>query len=127
MEADALPCFPPWPESCSGLAAQKGKTMLWTVMKKFVMAALLAAFAGAPSVAWAGTTGGRSAPVSDTNGRRQVASAPVEAFSGEAAGYAAREAATPALAQFAGGGGGIYIGSGAVVVILLVIIIVLLL
>ena len=48
------------------------------------------------------------------------------AFPGEAAGYAAREAAAPALAQFAGGGGGIYIGSGAVVVLLLVIIIVLL-
>ena len=98
-------------------------------MKKFVMALLLAAFAGAPSVAWAGTTGGRSAPIGHTNGRPQVAPAPapVDVFSGEAAGYAAREAATPALAQFAGGGGGIYIGSGALVVILLVIIIVILL
>jgi len=98
-------------------------------MKKLVMAALLAAFAGAPSMAWAGTTGGRSAPIGDANGRRQVASAPapVDVFPGEAAGYAAREAATPALAQFAGGRGGIYIGSGAVVVILLVIIILILL
>jgi hypothetical protein len=98
-------------------------------MKKFVMAALLAAFACAPSVAWAGTTGGRSAPIGDTNARRQVAPAraPVDVFPGEAAGYAAREAAAPALAQFAGGSGGIYIGSGAVVVILLVIIIVILL
>lgn len=95
-------------------------------MKRFVMAALLAAFACAPSAAWAGTTGGPSAAIGDTNARRQVAPAPVDLFPGEAAGYAAREAAAPALAQFAGGGGGIYIGSGAVVVLLLVIIIVLL-
>ena len=92
------------------------------------MAALLGAFAGAPSVGWAGTTGGPSAPIGDTNARRQVAPAPapVDVFPGEAAGYAAREAAAPALAQFAGGGGGIYIGSGALIVILLVIIIVIL-
>ena len=95
-------------------------------MKRFVMAALLAVFACAPSVAWAGTTAGPAAPMGDPNARRQVAPAPVGVFPGKAAGYAAREAAAPALAQFAGGGGGIYIGSGAVVVLLLVIIIVLL-
>ena len=96
-------------------------------MKRFVMAALLAVFACAPSVAWAGTTAGPAAPIGDANAAaEQVAPAPVGVFPGEAAGYAAREAAAPALAQFAGGGRGIYIGSGAVVVLLLVIIIVLL-
>jgi hypothetical protein len=46
---------------------------------------------------------------------------------GEAADYAAREAAAPELANFAGGRGGIYIGGGTVVVVLLVVVIVLLL
>jgi hypothetical protein len=39
--------------------------------------------------------------------------------------YAAREAAAPQLAGFAGGSGGIYIGTGALVVALLVVVIVL--
>lgn len=92
------------------------------------MAALLAAFAFAPSVGWAGTTGARSTVAGDTIARRQAAPAPVDPSPSEAATYAAREAAAPALAAFAGGsGGGIYIGGGALVVILLVIIIVILL
>jgi len=40
--------------------------------------------------------------------------------------YAAREAAAPQLASFAGGSSGIYIGTGALVVVLLVVVIVLL-
>ena len=93
------------------------------------MVALLAALACAPSVAWAGTTGARSAPVGDTIARRPAATAPapVDSSGGEAASYAAREAAAPALGEFAGGRDGIYIGGGAVVVLLLVIIIILIL
>ncbi len=90
------------------------------------MAALVGALAGAPSVGWAGTTGAPLLGVVDTNAPREVRPAPAAALSGEAADYAAREAAAPALGQFAGGGGGIYIGSGALVIILLVIIIVIL-
>lgn len=44
---------------------------------------------------------------------------------GSAPDYAAREAAAPQLAEFAGGGGGIYIGTGALVVGLIVLIVIL--
>jgi hypothetical protein len=91
------------------------------------IAALLAAFVCAPSFGWAETTGARSTDVGDSIARRPVVPAPVESSRGEAADYAAREAAAPALASFAGGGGGIYIGGGALVVVLLVVIIVILL
>lgn len=91
------------------------------------MVALLAALACAPSVAWAGTTGARAAAVGDGIARRPAAPAPVDSTGGDAANYAAREAAAPALAEFAGGREGIYIGGGVVVVLLLVIIIILIL
>lgn len=90
------------------------------------MAALLAAFVCAPSSGWAETTGARSTAVGDSIARQPAVPAPVESSRGEAADYAAREAADPSLAAFAGGGGGIYIGGSALVVVLLVIIIVLL-
>ena len=95
-------------------------------MKRFAIAALLAVFACAPSVGWAETTGAPSTAAGDTIARRNAVSAPVDPSAGEAASYAAREAAAPALGAFAGGHGGIYIGGGALVVILLVIIIVIL-
>ena len=95
-------------------------------MKKRVMAALLAAFASAPSLGWAGTTGARTTVVSGAIAPREAAPAPVDSSPTEAAAYAAREAAAPSLADFAGGGGGIYIGGSAVVVLLLVIIILIL-
>ena len=95
-------------------------------MKRFAIAALLAVFACAPSVGWAETNGARSTAAGETIAVRNAASAPVDSSAGEAAGYAAREAASPALGAFAGGHGGIYIGGGALVVILLVIIIVIL-
>jgi hypothetical protein len=41
--------------------------------------------------------------------------------------YAAREAAAPQLAEFAGGSGGIYIGTGVLVVALVVVVIILVL
>jgi len=96
-------------------------------VKRLAIAALLAAFVCAPSFGWAETTGARSTDVGDSIARRPVVPAPVESSRGEAADYAAREAAAPALASFAGGGGGIYIGGGALVVVLLVVIIVILL
>jgi len=89
------------------------------------MVALLAALACAPSVAWAGTTAARAAAVGDTIAPRPAPPAPVDVSRGDAASYAAREAAAPALGAFAGGRDGIYIGGGAVVVLLLVIIIIL--
>ena len=96
-------------------------------MKKLAMVVLLAALFCAPSVAWAGTIGVRPAAVGDTIARRPAAPAPVDPSAGDAANYAAREAAAPALGAFAGGRDGIYIGGGAVVVLLLVIIIILIL
>jgi len=95
-------------------------------VKRFAIAALVAAFVCAPSSGWAATTGARSTAVGDSIARQPARPAPVESSRGEAADYAAREAAAPALAAFSGGGGGIYIGSGAIVIVLLVIIIVIL-
>ena len=91
------------------------------------MAALLAAFACAPSFAWAEMAGARSTVVGDPIARRHAAPAPVDSSRGEAADYAAREAAAPALGQFEGGEAGIYIGGSAVGVLLLLLIIVIIL
>jgi hypothetical protein len=95
-------------------------------MKKLTIAALLVALACAPSVVWAEPPGGRRESVGDVQTRQPAVPAPADSSRSEAVDYAAREAAAPALAEFAGGGGGIYIGSGALVVVLLVVIIVLL-
>jgi hypothetical protein len=92
-----------------------------------VSAALLVALAGLPSIAQANVTRASPPPVGAAPGPRVAVPAPVADSQTDAADYAAREAAAPALAEFAGGGGGIYIGSGALVVVLLVIIIVILL
>jgi len=97
-------------------------------MKRLVAAALLAALAGTPSIAAANITRASPPAVAAVPGLPVAAvPAPVAGSRAEASDYAAREAAAPALAEFAGGGGGIYIGSGAVVIILLVVIIVILL
>jgi hypothetical protein len=95
-------------------------------MKRLTIAALLVALACAPSVVRAETPSARPESVADVQPRQPAVPAPADSSRSEAATYAAREAAAPALAEFAGGGGGIYIGSGAVVILLLVIIIVLL-
>ena len=95
-------------------------------MKKLTIAALLVALACAPSVVRAETPGGRSQSMGDVEARQPAGPAPADSSRSEAADYAAREAAAPALAAFAGGGGGIYIGSGALVIVLLVVIILLL-
>jgi hypothetical protein len=88
--------------------------------------ALLATLAGAPSFARAATV---NAPLAATAAVAEVAGGsrvPVRAAPGDAADYAAREAATPDLGKFEGGRGGIYIGGGTVVVVLLVVLIVIL-
>jgi len=95
-------------------------------VKRFAIAALLAAFACIPSVGWADTIAARSAPAGQSIARPPAATAPVETSAGEAADYAAREAATPALGAFEGGRDGIYIGAGALVVVLLIVIILIL-
>ncbi len=91
-------------------------------------AALLAALAGAPSLARAATVDVplAAAAVAEVAGGSPVSRIPVRAAPGDAADYAAREAATPLLGKFEGGRGGIYIGGGTVVVILLVVLIVIL-
>jgi hypothetical protein len=96
-------------------------------MKKLTIAALLVALACAPSVVRAETSGGHRESVGDAQTRQPAVPAPANSSRSEAADYAAREAAAPTLADFAGGGGGIYIGSGAVVILLLVVIILILL
>jgi hypothetical protein len=97
-------------------------------MKALVAVATLLALAGTPSIAAANITRASPPVVAQTTGLPVAAvPAPVAGTRADASDYAAREAAAPALAEFAGGGGGIYIGSGAVVIILLVIIIVILL
>ncbi len=91
--------------------------------------ALLVALACAPSIARAGTVNAplaAPAAVAEVAGGSPVSRAPVRAAPGEAADYAAREAATPRLGKFAGGRGGIYIGGGTLVVVLLVVLIVIL-
>jgi hypothetical protein len=93
-------------------------------MKRLIAAALLAVLAGVPSIAQANVT--RASPPALGTVPGLPAPAPVAGSRAEATGYAAREAAAPALAEFAGGGGGIYIGSSALVVVLLVIIIIIL-
>ena len=96
-------------------------------MKALIAVATLLALAGTPSIAAAEITRASPPAVAAVPGRPVAAPAPVAESRAEATDYAAREAADPALAEFAGGGGGVYIGSGAVVIILLVIIIVILL
>jgi hypothetical protein len=91
--------------------------------------ALLAALAGAPSIARAGGADARvarPAAVAELAGEAPASGAPGRAAPGEVADYAAREAASPQLGNFAGGRGGIYIGGGTVVVVLLVVLIILL-
>jgi hypothetical protein len=87
--------------------------------------ALLLALAGAPSLARAATVNVplAAAAVAEVAGGSPV---PVRAAPGDAANYAAREAATPELGKFEGGSSGIYVGGGTVVVILLVVLIVIL-
>ena len=99
--------------------------MLWTlamigrVVKTALVAALLTAVSGVPSLAQANTISEPAATPRETSGARRAAATVM-------ADYAAREAAAPELAQFTGGNGGVYIGGGLLTVVLLVLLIVIL-
>jgi hypothetical protein len=96
-------------------------------MKKLLISALLAAILCVPTFAQAGIE-----PVSHTALRalpraQSTVTAPSKVSPDSARDYAAREAAAPQLAEFAGGGGGIYVGTGVLVVALVVVVIILVL
>ena len=94
-------------------------------MKKLIAGALLVALLELPSIAAATTTRGVPAMVDRAPARRVARPAPIAGATADASEYAAREAASPALAQFEGGGsGGIYIGGSALTVVLIVLLIV---
>jgi hypothetical protein len=97
-------------------------------MKRILTAALLVAFAIAPSLAQAATV--TAAPLAPTAaaegpGQPQVSSKPSGAALSGPAGYAAREAATPALGNFRGGSVVIFLGGGAVFVLVIVLVVLL--
>ncbi|HET6148533.1 MAG TPA: hypothetical protein VFH68_13450 [Polyangia bacterium] len=96
-------------------------------MKKLITCSLLACLVcllplarTASAAPTSGAAAGR--PIAQT-----TATAPLAPAAGDARAYAARESASPALAEFRGGDGGLYIGGGAVTVLLLVIIILIIL
>jgi hypothetical protein len=96
--------------------------------KRFMTALLLLAFAGAPSLARAGTINtAPSAPaaVAELPGEPPASSAPATA-PGETADYAAREAAAPELGKFQGGSV-VVITGGTLLIVLLIVLIVLVL
>ncbi|MGA7741141.1 MAG: hypothetical protein ABSF35_20460 [Polyangia bacterium] len=94
-------------------------------MKKLITGVLLVALSFAPSIALAGIPGEPSAAVTETPGVQLAESALVDNSLTGAPNYAAREAATPQLAQFEGGSGGIWIGTGVLVVAVVVLLILL--
>ena len=94
-------------------------------MNKFVTGVLLVALSCLPALAQAEVTRGPHGTAREAPGSKLPQSEPLAISAGSAADYAAREAAAPQLAQFAGGGGGIYIGTGALVVGLIVLIVIL--
>ena len=97
-----------------------------TRLKRMMMAVLLLAFAGAPSLARAGTINTAPAappPVIETAGAPPLGSTSTGAASGETADYAAREAAAPELGKFQGGSVVVITGGTLVIVLLIVVII----
>ena len=101
-----------------------------SLMKRLLTAALLLAFAGAPSLARAGTiNAGPAAPagVGETPGEPPVSSTPARAAPGETADYAAREAAAPQLGNFKGGSAVVFIGGGTLLIVLIIVLIILVL
>lgn len=104
-----------------------------TSVRKLITAVLLASLTCAPALARADVTRSGHEATSEVGKRiaqpqeADVSSGLVSPISpGSPMDYAAREAAAPQLASFAGGSSGIYIGTGALVVVLLVVVIVLL-
>ena len=100
-----------------------------TLVKRLMTAVLLLAFAGAPSLARAGTINTAPAappPVAERTGAPPLRSTPAGAASGQTADYAAREAAAPELGKFQGGSV-VVITGGTLVIVLLIVLIVLIL
>jgi len=96
-------------------------------MKKLLISVLLAAILCVPSLAQAGAVP-VSRPAGESLLRAQpTVTAPTEVSATSTPDYAAREAAAPQLAEFAGGSGGIYVGTGVLVVALIVVVVILVL
>jgi hypothetical protein len=93
-------------------------------MKRLMTCVLMAVLLSVPSIARAAIPAQPTAAVAEGPGAKPAASAAVDDSLASTSHYAAREAATPQLADFEGGGGGIWIGTGALVVIAIVLIIV---
>jgi hypothetical protein len=93
-------------------------------MKKLITCVLMAVLLCVPSIARAAIPAQPAVAATEGPGGRPAASAPVDDSVRSTPNYAAREAATPQLADFEGGGGGVWIGTGALVVIAIVLIIV---
>jgi hypothetical protein len=87
---------------------------------------LLVALSCAPTFAQASVTPSSYGTAGEVPGKKFAQPEQLDFSPGSPQDYAAREAASPQLAGFAGGGGGIYIGTGALVVGLLVVIVILL-
>lgn len=96
-------------------------------MRKFITGVLLVALSCVPALASAEITRHPQVAASAVRSNSQAQSESRDVAPGNAQDYAARQAAAPQLAGFAGGGGGVYIGTGAAVVALLVVILVLVL
>jgi hypothetical protein len=87
----------------------------------------LLAFAGAPSLARAGTintTPVTPAAVAEGAGQ-SVSPTAANAAPGETADYAAREAAAPELGKFQGGSVVVFIGGGTLLIVVIIVLIVL--
>jgi hypothetical protein len=96
-------------------------------MKRLMAAALLLAFASAPSLARAATiNGGPPAAVTEARGEPQSATY-ANAAPGDTADYAAREAAAPGLGKFQGGSVVVFVGGGTLLIVLIIVLIVLVL
>jgi hypothetical protein len=96
-------------------------------MKKLLISAFLAAMLCVPTLAQAGVEPASPTALGTSPRARPTVTAPKQVSPDSARDYAAREAAAPQLAEFAGGSGGIYIGTGVLVVALVVVVIILVL
>ena len=94
---------------------------------KLFLSALLAAILCVPSSARAGVAPAPRVAVATAPHVQLTRPAPVEVSTDVTHDYAAREAAAPQLARFAGGDGGVYVGTGVLVVALIVVVVILVL
>ena len=98
-------------------------------MRRLAAAALLVALASAPSIAQAAMV--NAAPpaptaVAASPGGPRISSTLAGAAPGDAADYAAREAAAPELGKFQGGSVVVFIGGGTLLVVVIIVLIVVL-